>query len=430
MHIDEKRRDVLTGLLARGPALQDIEGWRGDAGERPFIHAMLIALNRFETVNLAYGEETGDGALIEVAARIQHFAEHNMESPLLIARANGGSFLLATSKPCSRERWQWLSEELLEQIAAPIRHPETGAVRLSPRVVLYGGVIDSADDMYGELEQAQKQLQNQAGGGRLVWADRTVMLTGRPTQLLEADLLTALDRNEIEIFYQPQFATVDGHLIGAEALARWQHPELGRIGATALFAIAERADHVGHLSHHIARKAIEGAVNWPDFLRLSLNVTPADLESGNFAEDMMAAVAAAKFPIERLTLEITEHTLVTELDRSAMQLALLEKKGMRIALDDFGAGFCNFRYLKQLPLRYLKLDRSMVEGIASDARDLAVFRGIMAMAKALGLSVIAEGIENEEQLRVITEEGCDSYQGFFRAKPMTGDRFQKFAEKL
>lgn len=427
-HKDELQRDLLTGLVTGFSALQAIDAWRGEAGERPFIQATLIGLNRFDTVNLAYGEQAGDSALVEVAARIQRFAEDDALGPILVARTKGGNFLLASSKPCSRERWQWLAEELLERIAVPIRNPEAGIVRLSPRAVLYGGVIDSADEMFAHLEDAQKRLQLQSAA-RLLWADRNIMLAGRPTQLLEADLLAALDRDEIQIFYQPQFSTADGKLLGAEALARWQHPELGRIGATALFAIAERADHVSQLSRHIVRKAIEGAVSWPQSLRLSLNVTPADLASGNFAEEMIATVNEAGFPINRLTLEITEHTLVTELDRSAMQLAQLEALGMRIALDDFGAGFCNFRYLKQLPLHYLKLDRSMVEGIVSDARDLAVFRGIVAMAKALDLLIIAEGIESAEQLRVITEEGCESYQGFLSAKPMTGDDFQALITK-
>ncbi|MXP25444.1 EAL domain-containing protein [Altererythrobacter indicus] len=428
MYDDELQRDLLTGLVSGFSAMEAIDSWRGEAGERPFVHATLIGLNRFDTVNLAYGEEAGDSALVEVAARIQRFAEGDAVGPVLVSRIKGGSFLLASSKPCSRERWQWLAEELLERIAVPIRNPEAGIVRLSPRAVLYGGVIDSAGEMFAHLEDAQRSLQVQSGA-RLLWADRNIMLAGRPTQLLEADLLTALDRDEIQIFYQPQFSAADGKLLGAEALARWQHPELGRIGATALFAIAERADHVSQLSRHIVRKAIAGAVPWPKSLRLSLNVTPADLASGNFAEEFIATVNDAGFPIERLTLEITEHTLVTELDRSAMQLAQLAALGMRIALDDFGAGFCNFRYLKQLPLHYLKLDRSMVEGITHDARDLAVFRGIIAMAQALDLLVIAEGIETAEQLSVIAEEGCESYQGFLSARPMTGEDFQRLVAK-
>ena len=128
-------------------------------------------------------------------------------------------------------------------------------------------------------------------------------------------------------------------------------------------------------------------------------------------------------PPDRLTLEITEEALLTDLDRSASGLAKLRDIGIRIALDDFGAGFCNFRYLKLLPLHYLKLDRVMVDDIVDDPRDLAVFRAILTMAQALGLKVIAEGIENEDQRALIAREGCDYYQGFLRAQPMSAEDF-------
>ena len=186
------------------------------------------------------------------------------------------------------------------------------------------------------------------------------------------------------MLYQPQFACGDDLLVGAEALARWQHPELGRIGAKALFAIAERADHVGQLSRRIARTALAGARGWPKGLQLSLNITSADLSTRDFADTIAAALVEADFSPDRLTLEITEQALVSDLENSAARLQQLADLGIRVALDDFGAGFCNFRYLKLLPLHMLKLDRSMVDGIADDPRDLAVLRGIIAMAQALG----------------------------------------------
>ena len=216
----------------------------------------------------------------------------------------------------------------------------------------------------------------------------------------------AIDRDEIAIVFQPQFALPGEKLSGAEALARWDHAELVRIGAGALFTIAERADHVTHLSSHVARRALEQAREWPGDLRLSLNVTPADLASGSYSDRLLDLLKEVGFPPRRLTLEITEQALLQDIGLAASTMADLSAQGLRIALDDFGAGFCNFRYLKVLPLHYLKLDRTMVEGIASDARDRAVLRGIVAMAHALDLAVIAEGIESEDQLAVVAEEGC------------------------
>jgi EAL domain-containing protein (putative c-di-GMP-specific phosphodiesterase class I) len=239
-------------------------------------------------------------------------------------------------------------------------------------------------------------------------------------------LLTALDRGEIEILFQPQFAAGSGALIGAEALARWHHPEQVLVGGAALFEGAEQTGLVGRLSRHVASAALTAAAGWRGNLRLSLNVTASDLAETGFANTIATLVAAAGFPPQRLTLEITEQALVADLDRSAERLRQLADLGVRVALDDFGAGFCNFGYLKRLPLHYLKLDRSMVEGIDENPRDLAVLRGILSMALALGLEVIAEGVERESQRETMAREGCAAWQGFLGAQPMTVDEFANF----
>ncbi|MCB2045433.1 MAG: EAL domain-containing protein [Novosphingobium sp.] len=420
-------RDALTGLIGPEAAAVRLDGWDAKARESGRIapvHVMMLGLRRFETVNLAFGEEAGDSALVEVATRIQHFAQEELEGDWLAARLSGGNFLLALNESCSRERWQWLAETLADLVARPILNTcSAGTMRLWPRIALVRAMPgEGADNLLARLAETLARTQRQAGS-RVQWADGDMGLIGRSAQQMEADLLGALDRDEIEILYQPQYALPDDRLVGAEALARWQHPELGRIGASALFAIAERADHVAQLSHHIATRALAGAATWPEPLRLSLNITPADLAASSFANSIAAAVVEADFSPDRLTLEITEEALLTDLDRSASGLAKLRDIGIRIALDDFGAGFCNFRYLKLLPLHYLKLDRVMVDDIVDDPRDLAVFRAILTMAQALGLKVIAEGIENEDQRALIAREGCDYYQGFLRAQPMSAEDF-------
>ena len=237
------------------------------------------------------------------------------------------------------------------------------------------------------------------------------------------ELDTAIREQQVEILFQPQFACADGRLVGAEALSRWHHPRLGRIGAEALFDVAERAGEAARLTRHIAGRAIAEAAGWPRDLRLSLNVTAADLAEADFAETIAEAFAEAEFAPARLTLEITEHALLHDIEEGAAQLEKLAAQGVGIALDDFGAGFCNFAYLKRLPLDALKLDRSMIEGITEDERDLAVLRGIMAMAGALGLAVTAEGVETEAQRDLVCREGCASWQGFLGAQPLAAADF-------
>ncbi|MEZ5688735.1 MAG: EAL domain-containing protein [Caenibius sp.] len=420
-------RDALTGLPDVVAAHTRIAQWEAEAqaaGRIAPIHGMMLGLRRFETVNLAYGADAGDAALAEVARRIMEFADSEVEGDCAVVRVGGGRFMLVADDPCSRERWQWLAEALADSVARPIiSHQNGGTMRLWPRIALVRAMPDEkpetiVDRLADTLNRAQRQSAR-----RLLWADGELNPAGRTAVQLEADLLNAIDRNEIEVLYQPQYAVDGDRIVGAEALARWQHGEVGRIGAGALFTIAERADHVAQLSRHIASRALSDAAQWPEHLRLSLNVTPTDLGAVSFPNDIAAAIVEAGFSPDLLTLEITEEALLSDIDRSAHSLGQLRDLGIRIALDDFGAGFCNFRYLKLLPLHYLKLDRVMIDEIESDPRDLAVLRAILAMAKALDLKVLVEGIENEGQRELIAREGCDYYQGFLRSQPISAAEF-------
>jgi EAL domain-containing protein (putative c-di-GMP-specific phosphodiesterase class I) len=262
------------------------------------------------------------------------------------------------------------------------------------------------------MEQGRTSLRGEVARGRF---------PGVSPGVLEADLLSALDRREIEVLFQPQFACDTGAVVGAEALARWQHPSLGEIGARDLFAVAERAALVAPLSRHVVARALEDAATWPDGLTLSLNITPEELGDPRFAADFAALIGRSDIAPERLMLEITEDLLLRNLPQAASALKALRGLGFRTALDDFGAGFCNFRYLRELPLDALKLDKAMVEGVPGDATALAVLRAIVGLAKALGLAVYAEGIEDEIQRAAITAEGCDYWQGFLRAQPMPSE---------
>jgi EAL domain-containing protein (putative c-di-GMP-specific phosphodiesterase class I) len=262
------------------------------------------------------------------------------------------------------------------------------------------------------MEQGRTSLRGGASPGRL---------PGVSPGVLEADLLRALDRREIEVLFQPQFSCLTGALTGAEALARWRHPTLGAIGARDLFAVAERAALVAPLSRHVVARALEDAATWPESLTLSLNITPEELGDPRFAADFAALIGRSEIAPERLMLEITEDLLLRNLAQAGSALKALRGLGFRTALDDFGAGFCNFRYLRELPLDALKLDKAMVEGVPADTTALAVLRAIVALAKALGLAVYAEGIEDEIQRAAITAEGCDYWQGFLRAQPMPSE---------
>ena len=195
-------------------------------------------------------------------------------------------------------------------------------------------------------------------------------------------------------------------IVGAEALARWRHPRFGELGAMTLFSVAERSDYLVQLSDHVQRKAVAAAAAWPEALptlRLSVNITAADIVRPGFAEQFVALVGEGGFDPGRLTVEVTESGLIEDLGAAGNLLAGFAQGGLRVAIDDFGTGYSSLAYLKALPLDYLKIDKRLVEDISGSPRDQVVVRSVIDMARSLGLEVIAEGVETEEQLSLLAE---------------------------
>lgn len=414
--------DLLTGLVGADAA----RDWLGAAAAGGEAKAMLISLPRLQTVNLAYGKPAGDQVLVDVAHRIGEFALAEISDEPLIARLAGGQFLLGARSAPGRDRWQYLAEAL-SRVIGRVLTVEGDALRLVPRIALLEVQQDErGESVIDRLAQAATKLER-LPGRRVLWGDERDNVPGGNIALLEADLLGAMHRDEITVLFQPQFDVRSGTLAGAEALARWEHPRFGRIAAQTLFAVADRGDHVAQLSHHIAMRALTLAAAWPKPLRLSLNITAEDFALADVAGAIRKLLARSGFAAERLTLEITEQSLIGDFEACARALQVLAADGVDVALDDFGTGFSNFRTLKALPLNALKLDRSLVRDIAKDPRDRAIVAAMIAMARALNLKVIAEGIENTAQLAVLAEQGCDLFQGFLRSGPVSAEEFAVLA---
>lgn len=409
-------RDPLTGLAGSAEAL----AWLECAPEPDFLQAMLIGLHRFRSVNIAYGSAGGDLALAEIARRIRDFAVEELGPAAIVARIGGGEFLVACNGALPRERWQWLAEALGRTVGRAL--PVHGDVlHLLPRIALLRrGPGESGGRMIDRLDQALGKLEQQPGR-RVMWADGSHRSRGRSAARLEADLIGAMARDEIGLVFQPQYSVNNGALAGAEVLARWDHPQLGRIGAETLFAIAERGDHIAQLSSHIVLRALAADVPWKGRLPLSINITAEDLAADDFAASFERKLAKTAFPPAMVTLEVTEQSLIGDFVRSAETLRAIAALGVRIALDDFGTGYANFRTLKALPIDTLKLDASLVGDVDSDPRDRAILKAIVAMARALGQKIVVEGIERESQLAVLADEGCDVFQGFLRSGPVSAD---------
>jgi EAL domain-containing protein (putative c-di-GMP-specific phosphodiesterase class I) len=327
---------------------------------------------------------------------------------------------VALAAPTSLAEARFIAGQLIEAIAKPFVSGDH-VITLGSRV----GVAASApgDDAASLLRRASAALVDaknpEAGPIRILDAD-SHSDTAFGDQL-EIDLRRALDQDNIEILFQPQVSVTTGRIEGAEALARWRHPKFGELGAITLFSVAERSDYVAQLSDHVQRKAVSAAAAWPEVLaglRLSVNITAADIVRPGFAAQFLALVRDTKFDPGRLTVEVTESGLIEDLNAAAHLLAGLREGGLRVAIDDFGTGYSSLAYLKALPLDYLKIDKRLCEDIAGSSRDRVVVRSVIDMARSLGLGVIAEGVETQEQLDLLAQEGCNLYQGFLCSRPV------------
>jgi diguanylate cyclase (GGDEF)-like protein len=431
---NNRDRDFMTGLASRQGAL----GWLSAAlskGEHVIV--LLVGLNGFERVNAAYGRIVGDAMLSRVAMRLSRVAAAVGGRDPLVARIAGAEFLIGIRADTGRTQQALIERAALiaPQVIADIDRPFNAGdhlIRLSAR----GGIAistteDSPEAMLRRASSALADAKKSGGQGGV----RVRIADGHSVALhherIDSDLRLALDRGEIQILFQPQYRMSDDRIAGVEALARWQHPVHGEIGAGTLFAIAERSDFVLPLSDHIHARALAEVASWPETLadlRISLNVTAADLAQPDFLENLLAMVDDSGVERHRLTLELTESGLIENLGAAAELLTRLRGAGFLVAIDDFGTGYSSLAYLKSLPLDYLKIDSTIARDIVGSQRDSIIVRAIIDMARSLDLGVIAEGVETEQQLTLLARAGCDSYQGFLRAPPLDSTALAKLVE--
>jgi len=418
-------RDPMTGVSdARAGRDWIQERLTAENGTGPTVVAMLLDVTRFDAINAAFGRTTGDTVLQAVARRIERLIESDGKQRLL-ARMAGAQFAIALAAPTSLGEGRFLAGQLVEAIGRPFMSGDH-VVTLGSRVGIAAAAL--GDDAAGLLRRASAALAEAKTGeaAPIRVMDGDAVADGAREDQLEVDLRRALDQDEIEILFQPQVSIATGRIDGAEALARWRHPRYGELGAATLFSVAERSDYVVQLSEHVQRKAVRAAAEWPETLsrlRLSVNITAADIVRPGFAARFIELVEESGFDPRRLTVEVTEGGLIEDLNAAAYLLANLREGGLRVAIDDFGTGYSSLAYLKALPLDYLKIDKHLCQDITGSPRDRVVVRSVIDMARSLGLGVVAEGVETEEQLALLAQEGCNLYQGFLCSEPISSAAF-------
>ncbi len=409
-------RDALTGARD-GPGVRRWIGRRLEDGAT--VTAVLVGLTRFDTVNTAYGRVAGDALLRAVSRRLAEAAREIFGKGASVARMGGSEFLIASDEA---------DADQLAQAEAAITAALSRPFVMEGAIVPLGARVASARSVPGDTVAALLRRASEA----LFEGYAPREISAPPPDTLGADLRHALDRGEIGVLFQPQVAVATGQIVGVEALARWRHPEHGEIGAETLFAAAEHAGLAGPLSDHVQKAALAVASRWSPSLsklRLSVNVTAADVGRAGFADGLLGRIDASGFPRSRLTIELTESGIMEDLGEAARLFAELRSAGCRVAIDDFGTGYSSLAYLKALPLDYLKIDKKLSQDITGSPRDRVVVRGVIDMARSLGLAVVAEGVETEAQLELLAKDGCQYYQGFLCAEPIDVAALAALVEK-
>lgn len=418
--------DALTGLADSA----EMRRWIERHGETSAVWLLIVNISRFDTINDALGAAAADAVLRAIGHRLEPLVAESGHD-CLVSRMAGAEFGVALAGNPSPERLMLLAEAILERVSGPIA-ADGQTVRLGCHIGIAGAQPGTKDRATIVRRAAKAVEDTRAGEGnpvRLVTSN-DAQISSRLADL-QADLRVALGKGEIEMLFQPQFAIATGRVEGVEALARWQHPVHGRIGAKTLFTVAEQSDYLVELSAHIQRRALEVAAAWPSSLsrlRLSVNVTAKDVRQPGFARKFLSRVESTGFAKERLTVEVTESGLMNDLEAAARVLAKFRSAGCRVAIDDFGTGYSSLAYLKSLPADYLKLDHGLSAEITGTERDGVVVRGAIDMAHSLGLSVIAEGVESEGQLGLLARAGCSHFQGFLRAGALDVAALTKLVE--
>ena len=248
-----------------------------------------------------------------------------------------------------------------------------------------------------------------------------------PTDRLWADLRDGIANDQLRPFYQPILELRTGKLIGFESLARWQHPQLGMVSPILFIPIAEDLDAINELSFTLLARSCRDIRFWPEHLGLSINISPMQLSDRDLPAKLIEILEEGRLAPERLTVELTEGALVSDLDSARQALTALRSHGIKLALDDFGAGYTNLKYLNELPFDRIKIDRSFI-GTIDGFTGRMIVRSIVTLAQSLSMHVTAEGVETSGQATILGELGCDHGQGFLFGRPMPAAAAQRMVE--
>jgi diguanylate cyclase (GGDEF)-like protein len=394
-------------------------------GDNRLFAVLMLNLDRFKLVNETLGPSRGDRLLQEVSARLRSCLP---ESDLL-ARHNGDEFVVVSNGLSTAQDATFVAQKMLNALSRPVMiegHEVyvTGSIGIS----VFPGDGEDSDVLISNADAAVSRAKEM---GRNHFHFYTMDMNAKTTRRLslESELRRALDRGEFVLHYQPQFDLAGRRITGFEALARWQHPDLGLVPPNDFIPLAEETGLIAPLGDWVLREACTQAKVWHASghrdLRMAVNLSSRQFFQENVLETVTRALDKTRLPPGCLELELTESCVMQNPDEATVTLCLLNNMGIRIAIDDFGTGHSSLNHLKRFPIDCLKIDRSFISDVTVNPEDGAIVQAIIAMAHGLKLNVVAEGVETIEQLRFLESFGCDMIQGYLVSRPLTAEQITR-----
>ncbi len=410
--LSEMNRSALFDSLSQLPNRRSLRIKLGEAArEGETIALAFIDLDGFKNVNDSFGHPVGD-ALIQACAETANTLARQCQ---LVARLGGDEFAILATGVCGRENLESAVDGFLVRLAEPFRIGDRAiAIGASIGMASGSGQAVTATELMREADVAMYESKR-AGKMRKTWFSSELDQMRSKTHALEEKLRVALAEDAFEVHYQPVVDAASGQLVAVEALLRWNDPDEGDISPTAFVPVAEETGLINALGLFVLRKACEDALRWPD-ASLSVNVSAAQLRNPEFPAHVKAVLDATGFAADRLEIEITETYVVIDPQTAGRMFEQIRALGIKIALDDFGSGFASIGFLRRFAFDRLKLDRSLVAHALDDEPTRAMLLAGMTVARALGMSVTAEGIETAGQAEFMRAAGCDRLQGWLFAR--------------
>ena len=416
--------DALTDLPNRVLLNERLEQALARARRGDLVAVHLLDLDHFKIVNDTLGHPAGDRLLKMVTQRLRSLVRETDT----IARMGGDEFAVlqvAISQPADATV---LALRIIETVSAPYDLDGTQVVIGTSVGIAIGPVDGHTPDQL--IRNSDLALYRAKADGRSTYRFFGPEMDAqmRVRRAMELDLRKALAADEFELHYQPVVNLGNDEISGVEALIRWRHPEKGLVPPNTFIPVAEEIGFIIQLGEWALRQACAAARNWPDHIRIAVNLSPIQFRNPGFVQIVISALAASGLAPERLELEITEGMLLQDNEGTLNTLFQLRALGVRIAMDDFGTGYSSLSYLQSFPFDKIKIDRSFVKDIADGVGSLNIVRAVAAMANGLGMTTTAEGVETKEQLDTVRAEGCTEMQGFLFSRPLPLDELERLLQ--